>query len=112
MENHSLRFQMLPSFDELTSLAREDKHQFDQLTREIITQEIAYCKNQQHLQRIQFRLEGLYRKHKNPITRCQMLLAMIADESHKISSQCRSVNRKDDKNAEKVKLKVINPDFS
>ncbi len=107
MDNHSLKFQTLPSFDELASLAREDKHQFDQLTREIITQEIACCKHQQHLQRIQFRLEGLYRKHKNPYTRCQMLLAMIADESQKISSKIRSVNPKDIKDVKDVKLRVI-----
>ena len=107
MENHSLRFQTLPSFDELTSLAREDKHQFDKVARDLITQAISCARSPIHLERLQFRLDGLYRKHKNPITRCQMLLAMIADESQKISSQCRSVNQKDAKHVEVVKLRVI-----
>lgn len=77
--------QTLPPFEELVKLARKDSRQFEKLTREIINNEIAMSKSHKlHLERIQFRLDGIYRKHKNPITRCQLLLSMIADDSLKV----------------------------
>ncbi|WP_151671923.1 DUF3135 domain-containing protein [Nitrincola schmidtii] len=86
MENIVPSQQVLPPFEELAYLARNNSEQFEIIRRNIITNEIAMCRsNQLHLERLQFRLDGIFRKHKNPYTRCQLLLNMIAETSHKIS---------------------------
>ncbi|TVQ71848.1 MAG: DUF3135 domain-containing protein [Oceanospirillales bacterium] len=78
---------ILPPFEELAFLARHDTEEFEVLRKEIIATEIAMSRsNQLYLERLQFRLDGIFRKHKNPYTRCQLLLSMILESSHKISN--------------------------
>lgn len=82
MNQDRLLYRPLPSFEELKSLAKNDKENFERIRQKIINSEIADSEhNKTLLERLQFRIDGVIRKNKNPVTRCQLLLTMISDQN-------------------------------
>lgn len=74
----------LTCFEKMHHLSRFNPDEYKLFRQQAIDDCISSSVHQLELQQLQFRIDGMLRKHKNPITRCHLLFDMISENNEEL----------------------------
>jgi hypothetical protein len=97
MDKQSKNIIDLSDFEEMHHLSRFNPEEYNLLRQQAIDDCISNSVHQLELQQLQFRIDGMLRKNKNPITRCNLLFDMISESSEELIEcvhSCKSTEKR------------------